>query len=100
MIDTRPISKEMLNEPIIIETDESIDFSRARAIADMKAKESAKIPMLLAWYDKKTGRHSPNIICGCGTKPSWLEYAQSRGGNISIDINKLQFVFVYRDAGV
>jgi hypothetical protein len=99
MIDTRPVRKEMLNGIVTIVTDKTIDFDQARAIADKKAQELTGVPMLLAWYDKKTGRHSPPVVCGCGITPSWLDFAQSRDGNISIDMNDLQYVFIYRSAG-
>jgi hypothetical protein len=54
--------------------------------------------MLLAWYEKKTGRYSPPVECCGKEKPSWVVYAESRGGNITIDINKEEYVFIYADA--
>jgi hypothetical protein len=53
--------------------------------------------MLLAWYEAKSGRFSPAVECCSETKPGWLVYAESRGGNIAIDINDQEYVFVYRE---
>jgi hypothetical protein len=52
--------------------------------------------MLLSWFDKKSGRYSPHEAECCKEgKPSWVEYAKSRGGNLTIDINDEDFVFVF-----
>lgn len=57
-----PLKKEMLNDPIeIIKKDETLDFPAAKRIADQKAGEIAKDPMLLGWYDRKRARFSPNV---------------------------------------
>ena len=52
--------------------------------------------MLLAWFDRARGVFSPNITCCREDKPSWLTYAESRGGDIVICINDLDYVFVFR----
>jgi hypothetical protein len=52
-------------------------------------------PMLLSWYQGKTGESYPNLECGPGDKPAWIVYAESRGGDLTIDINEGQYVFVY-----
>jgi hypothetical protein len=54
--------------------------------------------MLLAWFDKKNGRFSPPVECCGDEKPAWIIYAESRGGNITIDINQEAYVFIYLDA--
>jgi hypothetical protein len=52
--------------------------------------------MLLSWFDKKSGRYSPHEAECCPEgKPSWVEYARSRGGSLTIDINDEEFVFVF-----
>ena len=30
-------------------------------------------------------------------KPAWVIYAESRGGNITIDINQEEYIFIYLD---
>ena len=52
--------------------------------------------MLLAWYDQGAGRFSPQVTCCSDDKPAWLVYAESRGGDLVIDINGESYVFVYR----
>lgn len=93
-----PLTKDMLKNPVQLQVkDEELDFSRAKQMADQEAKKLTADPMLLAWYDAKTGQYSPPVsCCGDDDRPAWLIYAQSRGGNIYIDINDLDYVFVYR----
>jgi len=92
-----PLSREMLRDPIdIVVADAPLDFARARAIAETRARQEAADPMLLAWYDRETGRFSPQVTCCSDDKPAWLVYAVSRGGDLVIDINREAYVFVYR----
>ena len=92
-----PLSREMLKDPIDIGvSDEPLDFARARAIADRRALELEPEPMLLAWYNGGTGAFSPQVPCCGDAKPGWLIYAESRGGDLVIDINGEAYVFVYR----
>jgi hypothetical protein len=80
-----PLSREMLRDPIDVGvSDTPLDFARARAVAEARARQEAADPMLLAWYD-----------CS-DDKPAWLVYAESRGGDLVIDINCEAYVFVYR----
>ncbi len=53
-------------------------------------------PMLLAWFDRKAGKSTPDVICFGTRKPNWLVYAERRGGTLSVDINDQEYVFVYR----
>ena len=92
------VTRDVLTNPIDIRIqDEGLDFPAARLIADQKATETASNPMLLGWYDGKTGKFSPNVTCCSEHKPGWIVYAESRGGDITIDINDETFVFIYRD---
>ncbi len=93
------LQRAMLIQPVCVHLEEMPnDLEAARRIADEKALKRAADPMLLAWYEARTGRFSPNVACCSETKPGWLVYAESRGGNITIDINDEAYVFVYRDA--
>ena len=97
MADCIPLSREMLQDPIDIAVpDAPLDFARARAIADRRARELGPDPMLLAWYDRDAGAFSPQAPCCSDAKPGWLIYAESRGGDLVIDINEEAYVFVYR----
>ena len=97
MADCIPLSREMLRDPIDVDVaDAPLDFARARALAEARARQEAADPMLLAWYDRGTGRFSPQVTCCGDDKPAWLIYAESRGGDLVIDINREAYVFVYR----
>ena len=97
MADCILLTRDMLKDPIDVSVaDESLDFSQARAIADRRARELAPEPLLLAWYDRGAGAFSPRIPCCSDDKPTWLIYAESRGGDLVIDINGEAYVFVYR----
>ena len=97
MVDCMPLRREMLKDPIDIGvSDEPLDFARARAIAEARARQEGAEPMLLAWYDRGAGAFSPRVTCCSDDKPAWLIYAVSRGGDLVIDINGEAYVFVYR----
>ena len=52
------ISKDMLVNPICVNQEDILDFQTARLIADQKARELAGDPMLLAWYEARSGKFS------------------------------------------
>ncbi len=92
-------AREILTDPIRIQMGEGpLTFERARTAADRKARALCPDPMLLAWYDRGTGRFSPPVECCSEKKPGWVVYAESRGGDLTIDINDESFVFIYRSA--
>lgn len=91
------VSKDMLVNPVSIHIDKNLHFESARLIADQRAKELAGDPMLLGWYEAKSGKFSPNVECCSEHKPGWIVYAESRGANITIDINNEAYIFIYRD---
>ena len=72
-----------------------LDFAEAKDIAKQKALEGCDDAMLLSWYRGKTGESYPDVECGTGDKPAWIVYAESRGGDLTIDINQGQYVFIY-----
>ena len=89
--------KNVLATPIHVGSDkENLDFKTAKEIADQKARELCSDPMLLAWYQGKTGDYTPKTECGVGDKPAWIVYAESRGGDITIDINDEEYIFIYK----
>ncbi len=90
------LSKQMLTNSIDVSVDSNLNFDEARKIADQKALEVTDEPMLMAWYEKKTGKFSPQVECCSEEKPGWLVYAESRGGDVIVDINGQEYVFVYR----
>ena len=72
-----------------------LDFEKAKDFAKQRAEETCDDAMLLSWYQGKTGESYPNLECGPGDKPAWIVYAESRGGDLTIDINDGQYVFIY-----
>ena len=87
---------EALPTPIHLKIEEELDFPTAVRIAKNQAKSYYGDAMLLSWYDRKNGRYSPyDVECCSKGKPSWAEYARARGGNLTIDINNEDYVFVF-----
>jgi len=92
------VTKEVLPNPVsVLIDDPDLDYASARLIADSKADELLKGPMLLGWYDAKRGKFSPDVECCSEEKPGWIVYAESRGGTLSVDINDEEYVFIYMD---
>jgi hypothetical protein len=88
--------RDMLPTPVRLQIDGDLDFTRAQNIAKDRAKTYYSDSMLLSWFDKKNSRYSPHEAeCCIEGKPSWVEYARSRGGNLTIDINDGEFIFVF-----
>lgn len=91
------LTREMLKDPVMIRVaGRRLDFPRAQAASDRVARKLYADPMLLAWFDGRTGQSSPRVDCCREDKPGWLVYAESRGGDLVIDINDEEYVFVYR----
>lgn len=88
---------EKLPNPIPVQVDDrDLDFELAKALAREHALIDYAEVMLIAWFDKKAQRYSPNIRHCAKNKPSWVVYAESRGANISIDINEEEYVFIFK----
>ena len=95
MVNCAYASKWMLNNPIEVRTCRIPGLLYARFMRTRA--EKAVEPMLLAWFDKKSGNFSRSNMLRTATKPSWLVYAEACGGHIAVDINDEEYVFVYRD---
>ena len=92
----KPKIKDYPGKHIELTVDQpELDFETAKDMAKEKAKEICADPMLLSWYQGKTGQSYPDLDCGPGDKPAWIVYAESRGGDLTIDINTGQYVFIY-----
>ena len=88
--------KDFWGNRINIQVDEkALDFVKAKDIAKAKASELATDPMLLSWYNGKTGEYYPAYECGTWDKPVWIIFAESRGADIAVDINDGQYIFLY-----
>ena len=92
----KPEIRDFPGKHIKVEIDNpELDFIEAKDIAKQKAKETCADPMLLSWYQGQTGESYPNLECGPGDKPAWITFAESRGGDLTVDINAGQFVFIF-----
>ena len=88
--------KYLLINPVKIKTDHpELDFPTAQSLADEKAKSLCMAPMLVSWYNSTTGESYPDIEGSVAGKPGWLNYAESRHCDMTVDINDEQFVFIY-----
>ncbi len=88
-------SEKYLGLQIKIYTHESLDFEMVKNIAQQKIKESCTDYMLLSWFKGKTGEHYPTIKCGVNDKPAWIVWAEARGGDITIDVNDGEYIFIF-----
>jgi hypothetical protein len=56
------LTREMLHLAIdVFVEDPDLDFYRARKVADVRARQMSEDPMLLAWYDRRSGEFSPRV---------------------------------------
>ena len=76
--------------------DPDLSFEKAQGAVLERAETYDSNPMLLAWFERKTGRHSPVVECNEeGGDPGWVTYGKSRGGNLSVNINHGEYIFVF-----
>jgi len=73
----------------------NLDFATAKDAAKQKMKELSPDSMLLSWFKEQTGEYYPTIECGKRDKPAWIEWAEARGGDITIDINDGKYIFIF-----
>jgi hypothetical protein len=74
---------------------ENLDFVHAKELAKAKAREFCRDPMLLSWFNGRTGESYPNLACGRHDRPAWIVFAESRGGDLTIDVDDGAYVFIY-----
>ena len=72
----KPKIEDYPGQHIMLNIDNAdLDFEEAKGFAKQKALETGADPMLLSWYQGKTGESYPNLECGPGDKPAWITYA-------------------------
>lgn len=91
------VSRKMLDDPVDVEIDGEALFADAKERALAVARERMGDPMLVAWYDRGTGRFSPPVTCCGDDEPAWLIYARSRGANLAVSVNRESYVFLFAD---
>jgi hypothetical protein len=88
---------ELLPGAIALNFKEELDFERAKKAALGMAKTYYSDPLLVGWFDRKNGVHDPqDVNCEEDGTPAWLNDAKSHGGNLTIDINHEEYVFIFR----
>ncbi len=75
-----------------------LDFNAAHAMAEQAAIRVEPEVMLVAWFDGKAKKSHPDAV-ECTGKPGWLAYAESHGGDIRVNINHHEFVFIFAPTG-
>lgn len=71
-----------------------LDFDLAGDLARQVASKVEGEAMLLAWFDRKAGRECPEVR-ECMHKPGWLAYARGHGGDLSVEVNDGEYVFIF-----
>ena len=90
--------EELLPVPVHLTLDEpDLGFDRARDAARDLARSYGNEAEILAWFDSKAGRYYPEMAdCLEGAPPSWVQLAEAKGGNLTIEVNQGQYVFVFK----
>lgn len=91
------VTNDMLPNRVAVKEHGEVSFEKARELADRTVRDRLSAPMLMAWFDRKTGAFSPQVECCSEEKPGWVVYAESRGGSLTVDVNDGAYYFVYRD---
>lgn len=77
----------------------SITFPAARESADEIARRMMIEPFLISWFDGATGLGHPDVP-ECTAKPGWQAYGESRGGSLTIVVNRGRYVLMYTDTAL
>jgi len=72
-----------------------LEFASARDMAKQTAQERSQDAMLLSWCNRKTGEFYPRYDCGGHDKPAWVLFAESRGANLTVDVDDGDYVFMF-----
>ncbi len=90
------VHSHLLENPVrITGEDKNLDFTAAKELAKAKARTLCTDPMLLSWYSGLTGESHPTTECGRSDKPPWIVYAEARGGDLTVEVNDGEWIFVF-----
>lgn len=73
----------------------ALDYAAAHIFASALAEKAAGEAMLVAWLDGNNKVGYPEVQECTGDKPGWLAYAESHGGNLEVNVNGGEFIFVF-----
>jgi hypothetical protein len=81
----------------------SFDFGQAKSTADAIAGTLLGESTCMSWYDRIQDREAPAHVSECHDDscevPGYIDYAQSRGAELKVDVGDGEFVFCYRPLG-
>lgn len=70
------------------------DFEQAKKMAKDMAFERCDNPMILSWKNGRSKETWPDYECGVSDTPFWVRYAKGRGANLTVDVNRGEYVFM------
>lgn len=77
--------------------EEPLDFEKARTEAYRRVRKYDSDPTLLAWYDRKSGKVSPEESGEEeGGDPGWVNHAKSHGANLTVNVNHGEYIFMFK----
>jgi hypothetical protein len=77
--------------------DPKMDFDRAHEAALKRVHTYDTDPMLLGWYERKSGKESPSVSCEEeGGDPGWVNYAKGHGANLTVNVNHGEYIFMFK----
>jgi hypothetical protein len=77
-----------------------LNYEKASALAIHLAEsdKEIKVPVMVAWHDKKTSRMSP-VVEGGDIETRWHDYGLSHGGKLEVDVNG-EYDFIFADSSI
>jgi hypothetical protein len=78
------------------------DFNTSKKMSDALADAMLGESVCMSWYDKAEDREAPANVSECHSDcdiPGYIDYAESRGAQVKIEVNDGAFVFCYRSVG-
>lgn len=97
MVHCAELTRDMLPHPVAVSGANDLGLVQARELALEEARKHLSDPMLLGWYDRRTGAFSPQVECCSEEKPGWVVYAETRGGSLTVDVNDGDYYFIFGD---
>jgi hypothetical protein len=96
MAEIQATSTEYTTETVALTIeDPHLDLAMASQLAKTEARSINRDAMMLSYHSGKTGEYWPNHDCGSTDRPPWIVFAEARGYNLKIDINKGEYEFFY-----
>jgi hypothetical protein len=96
MADIIPITGQGMAAVALVVSGVAVDWDLARDLAYAVAAQYGDDPMLMAWFDKATGKFSPSCCkCEINDGPAWEIYGKNHGGRYRISVNDDAYVFIY-----